>query len=269
MNWNNRIPKLLTMLLLMLTLFDVMPFAQASSKIQGYVQTNVNLNLRQKATTASARLATISKGKQVPYYSTKTVSGKTWYQVQYSQKTGWVLGSYVKKVTASTDTAKSKSLTVTDGEKAMTIYPAEKIDWYTGGIQTLIKRGTTFKIYDVKTKRIWTAYRQAGGDHMDIEPASAADTKTLCEIYSVDSADEIAEKNLWRRRPCLVTVNGHTYGCSLYGIPHGKSTIASNNMDGQICLLFTNSKTHGTKKVDSYHKQAIEYALKNAPNGHK
>ena len=187
--------------------------------------------------------------------------------MQYSQKTGWVLGNYVKKVTTSTDTAKSKGITVTDGEKTMTIYPAEKIEWYTGGIQPLIKRGTTFKIYDVKTKRIWTAYRQVGGDHMDIEPASAADTKVLCEIYGVDSADEIAEKNLWRRRPCLVTVNGHTYGCSLYGVPHGKRTIASNNMDGQICLHFTNSKTHGTKKVDNYHKEAIEYAWENAPNG--
>ena len=46
MYWNNRIPKLLTMLLLMFTLFAVVPCAQASSKIQGYVQTNVNLNLR-------------------------------------------------------------------------------------------------------------------------------------------------------------------------------------------------------------------------------
>ena len=46
MNWNNRIPKLLIMLLLMLTFFAVVPCAQASSKIQGYVQTTVNLNLR-------------------------------------------------------------------------------------------------------------------------------------------------------------------------------------------------------------------------------
>ena len=46
MNWNNRIPKLLTMLLLMLILFAAVPCAQASSKIRGFVQTTVNLNLR-------------------------------------------------------------------------------------------------------------------------------------------------------------------------------------------------------------------------------
>lgn len=95
---------------------------------------------------------------------------------------------------------------------------------------------------------------------MDIEPATAADTKVLCEIYGVSYAKEIADQNLWRRQPCLITVNGHTYACSLYGVPHGSNTISGNNMDGQVCLHFTNSKTHGSKKVDGYHKEAIEYA---------
>lgn len=30
-------------------------------------------------------------------------------------------------------------------------YPAEKIDWYTGGIQQLWAKGASYKIYDVKT----------------------------------------------------------------------------------------------------------------------
>ena len=33
----------------------------------------------------------------------------------------------------------------------MTLYPAEKIDWYTGGINELWARGSNYKIYDVKT----------------------------------------------------------------------------------------------------------------------
>lgn len=32
-------------------------------------------------------------------------------------------------------------------------------------------------------------------------------------------------------------------------------------MDGQVCLHFTNSKTHGGKKVDGYHKEAIELTV--------
>ena len=87
----------------------------------------------------------------------------------------------------------------------------------------------------------------------------------------MSKASDIANKNLWQRRPCLVTIGSHTYACSLYGVPHnyGAGDITGNNMNGQICMHFTNSKTHTSKKVDSYHKSAIEYAWQNAPNGHK
>ena len=127
----------------------------------------------------------------------------------------------------------------------------------------------TVKVYDVKTGLIWRARRWSGGNHADIEPASATDTAILCKIYGVKNAAQIESKNLWQRRPCLITIGTHTYACSLYGIPHGTNTVKNNNMNGQICLHFTGSKTHGTSRVDSYHQAAIEYAWKHAPNGHK
>ena len=48
-------------------------------------------------------------------------------------------------------------------------YPAEKIDWYTGGIQQLWAKGASYKIYDVKTGIVWWARRWAGYSHADIE----------------------------------------------------------------------------------------------------
>ena len=156
-------------------------------------------------------------------------------------------------------------------DMSMVIYPAEKIDWFKGGIQEMWPRGANAKIYDVKTGIVWWAHRWAGANHADIEPLSASDTARLCQIYGVSKASDIASKNLWQRRPCLITIGTHTYACSLYGVPHnyGAGDISNNNMNGQICLHFTNSKTHTSKKVDSYHKAAIEYAWQNAPNGHK
>ena len=154
----------------------------------------------------------------------------------------------------------------------MTIYPAEKIDWYTGGIQQLWPKGANFKVYDVKTGIVWWAHRWSGGSHVDAEPLTAADTARLCKIYGVSTADEIAEKNLWQRRPMLVTIGNRTFACSLYGVPHNYpdgDTIANNDYNGQLCIHFTNSKTHDSNKVDSYHTEAIEYAWLNAPNGHK
>ena len=155
---------------------------------------------------------------------------------------------------------------------SMTLYPAEKIDWVTGGIDELWKRGSNYKIYDVKTGIVWWAHRWAGGNHADIEPLTAADTARLCKIYGTSTAKEIADRDLYERRPCLVTIGTRTFACSLYGVPHNYpkgDTIPDNNYDGQACLHFTNSRTSDTNRIDSGHQAAIEYAWEHAPNGHK
>ena len=154
---------------------------------------------------------------------------------------------------------------VNPDDNYMKLYKPEKIDWYTGGIQEMLPKGENFQIYDVYTGLVWWAHRWAGGDHADIEPLTAADTAKVCQMYGVTNAAEIASKDLWQRRPSLVTVNGHTYACSLYGEPHGTQTITTNNFPGQCCLHFTNSRTHGSQKVDSYHAAAIQYAIDHAP----
>ncbi len=154
---------------------------------------------------------------------------------------------------------------------AMTLYPAEKIDWNTGGIQELWPRGANVKVYDVYTGLVWWAHRWAGGLHVDAEPLTAADTATLCKIYGVSSASQITESTHWQRRPCLITIGTRTFACSLYGVPHNPdgNTIKDNNFNGQLCIHFTNSKVHKSGKVDSKHEEAIQYAYDNAPNGHK
>lgn len=153
----------------------------------------------------------------------------------------------------------------------MTIYPVEKIDWFTGGIQQLWPKGANYKVYDVKTGIVWWAHRWSGAYHADVEPLTAADTARLCKIYGVKNAQEIADKNLWQNRPCLVTIGTRTFACSLYGVPHNPDgdTIKDNNMTGQICIHFTNSKGHASNAVSTTHTAAIEYAYKNAPNGQK
>ena len=143
-----------------------------------------------------------------------------------------------------------------------TFYPVEKIDWFTGGIQQLWAKGANYKVYDVKTGIVWWAHRWSGGFHADIEPLTAADTARLCQIYGVDDAQDIWDNNLWHRRPCLVTIGNRTFACSLMGMPHNPDgdTISNNNMTGQICMHFTNSKGHDSGKVDTYHQKAIQEA---------
>ena len=145
---------------------------------------------------------------------------------------------------------------------SFTIYNVEKIDWFDGGIQQLLPRGSNFKIYDVKTGKVWWAHRWAGGSHADIETLTKKDSKTLCEIYGVDNLQQIVDKNLWQRRPCLVPIGTRTFACSLDGMQHNPDgdTIGNNGMDGQICLHFTNSKGHASGEVSDSHSEAIQYA---------
>ena len=262
----------------------------STSKRLGYVKTTAQVNVRSGAGTKYSKVTTVPSGEKLGYYAVQD----GWYYVKYNKSYGWISGQNLDVLTGSAAatatpkptvkatatpkatakaTATPKATTdpylVSDGRTTMYIYPVELIDWYTGGIQSLFPRGSTYKVYDVKAKKIWSCYRQAGGAHADVEPATAADTAVLCSIYGVSSADQIASKNLWQRRPCLITIGKHTYACSLYGIPHGSNTISGNKMNGQMCLHFTNSKTHGTARVCPYHAAAITYAYNHAPNGKK
>ena len=100
-------------------------------------------------------------------------------------------------------------------------------------------------------------YIQSTGNHADVEPLTAADTTTLCEIYGVSTASKIS----WQARPMLITVGNYQFVCSIYGEPHGVNTITNNNYDGQFCLHFTGSKTHNSGQTLQRHIDAINEAI--------
>ena len=145
------------------------------------------------------------------------------------------------------------SSAVTAGQAASTKYVTERLDWFNGGASR-IPRGAIFQVKDVKTGYVFTAKRQGGGFHLDAEPLTAADSAILLKING-------GVEYSWRRRPMLVLYNGRVYACSIYSEPHGDDTIASNNFEGQFCLHFYGSKTHGTDRVDDDHQRCEAEAL--------
>jgi len=130
-------------------------------------------------------------------------------------------------------------------------FATEKLDWYHGG-SGRIPNGATFTVKDVATGKTFTGRRLFGSNHMDTEPLTKADTAVLKSIYGGYS---------WSRRAILVKYNGHVYAASMNGMPHGTSTL-DNNWPGHFCIHFYGSKTHGTKRVDSAHQNAIARAMK-------
>jgi hypothetical protein len=95
--------------------------------------------------------------------------------------------------------------------------------------------------------------RWAGANHIDAEPLTAADTATMKSIYGGSWS--------WNRRAILVKYNGHVYAASMNGMPHGTTTISSNNFNGHFCIHFYNSRTHETNRVDANHQNAVARAM--------
>ncbi len=172
----------------------------------------------------------------------------------------------------------------TDGSSVtVTLYPVEKIDWYTGGIQSIWSVGTVAVITDVYTGISFRAQRLYGDNHADCEPQTTADTAAICRIFGVSNPQEISDREQelqsWRRRPLWVTIGGRTFAASMYGIPHNFSgdRIPDNGYNGQFCVHFTNSKKHTNPEVDNdaaYNgyfgaPSAIQYAYTHSISGTK
>ena len=167
------------------------------------------------------------------------------------------------------------------------LYPVEKIDWFTGGIRNIWKRGEVAVVTDVYTGISFRAQQLYGDNHADCEPKTPADTQAICNIYGVSKPQEIDdyEQQLqsYRRRPLWVTIDGRTFAASMYGIPHNPDgdRIPDNNYTGQFCIHFVNSMTHGSKDSPAHidysaaingwfgHQEAIEYAYQNSKSGNK
>lgn len=127
----------------------------------------------------------------------------------------------------------------------------QTLDWFNGGLD-LLKANKNIQIYDTKAGTTWSAKYINGANHADIIPASKAD------------ADLIKSKKItgsYERRPVVVTIAGTKYAGSMYAVGHG-STSYCNYFKGVMCIHFTGSMTHGSKKVDTAHQNAISEALK-------
>ena len=175
-------------------------------------------------------------------FGATTESAVKAFQRKYGLTADGVAGSAtLKKIESAVASASSGKITT------------ESLDWFNGG-KYVIPNGAVFQIKDVSTGLIFSARRQSGGNHMDAEPLTAEDTAILKKINGGTFS--------WRRRAVLVKYNGHVYAASIYSEPHGTNTILDNNFDGQFCLHFYGSKTHGTDRVDADHQKCVEQAMK-------
>ncbi len=126
---------------------------QSSVKTLGTLMTTKkNVNVRTEPA-APHVLGRVEKGITLPFSEKRTVRRFTWYLCSTRYGSGWLRSDCVLVQTenagaGNTDPAAGISA---GADGTMKIYPVEKDDWYTGDIQQLIPKGSTFQILDVKT----------------------------------------------------------------------------------------------------------------------
>lgn len=180
-------------------------------------------------------------------YGEGTVSAVKQFQKKRNMKDDGIAGSSTIRVLfGSVGTSSSSSSSKT--------YETEVLDWFEDKVTNVIPKNARFTIKDVKTGKTFEVVRWSGYNHIDAEPRTAEDTATMKSIYGGEWS--------WSRRAILILYNGHVYAASMNGMPHGTTTISSNNFDGHFCIHFKNSKTHESDKVDPDHQAAVTTASK-------
>lgn len=152
----------------------------------------------------------------------------------------------------STSGSTGSSVTVTDFG---TVSRVVKASWdYDDAGANLIPKGSYATVMDIETGKVFKIYRWSGAYHADCVPASAADTRIMCEIVGFPynsnhpTSSQLEKikadgdkstvtytwpdfknafggaKNIgsaWDARAALVNVNGTVYPVGIYGFPHG------------------------------------------------
>ncbi|MCI5955815.1 MAG: peptidoglycan-binding protein [Clostridiales bacterium] len=181
-------------------------------------------------------------------YGEGTVAAVKKFQRKRNMKDDGIAGSSTIRVIFGTTASAGSSST--GSQKSI---KTEVPDWFEDNVTSVIPKNARFTIKDVKTGKTFEAVRWSGVNHLDAEPRTAEDTATMKSIFGGSWS--------WSRRAILIKYNGHVYAASMNGMPHGTTTI-SNGFDGHFCIHFKNSKTHGTKRVDEDHQNAVTNASK-------
>ncbi len=167
--------------------------------------------------------------------------------------TGTANSTTLRKLLSSSAISKDEADKKQEEEDAAKNPVTERLDWFKDGVNTFPQKAI-IEVKDVRTGLVFKAQVLYGSNHLDVEPLTKADTAILLKI---NGGVEFS----WRRRPMLVKYAGRVYASSIYSEPHGDQTILDNDFEGQFCLHFYGSKTHGTEEIKQDHQACVAEAM--------
>ena len=200
-------------------------------------------------------------GSLTGHYGNKTAQAVMDFQRDHALSADGVVGAKTLAAITSAYSGSGSSGGSSSGSGSVSlkdvVYDLSWNSYKNAYVKAGLTRGNTFTLTDLQTGRSFKVYVQSAGYHADVEPATAADTATMCKIYGVSKPSDIS----YVRRAMLATIGSYQFVCSMYGEPHGSEVIDNNNYDGQFCIHFRDCKTSGTQIVYDENQKPIDQAV--------
>jgi uncharacterized protein YgiM (DUF1202 family) len=121
---------------------------------------------------------------------------------------------------------------------------------YWSEARNVIRNGVPMRVVDVRTGISFNLISFSKGGHADVEPPTIEDTEAIFRSRNGVWA--------WAPRPVWVTIGDRTIAAALNGMPHAGSTIATNGMNGHLCLHFNGTVTNSQSYQRSLNNAVIE-----------
>ena len=258
-------------IMLALLVAGLVGMPSAASSVTAYI--NKTTWVYTKPSTSSARVR-VAKGTKVTVLAVRS----SWARVKRSHYIGYIPTKYLsRKPTATprptaqpaatprpTVTPKPTALPTGTASPTATLEPTEvvtpswrrkveKVEWFNGG-SSIVRRGGYAYVYDIDTGLTLRIKRKGGTNHMDVEPASKADTVKLKKIAGGTFS--------WKSHAVVLIKGGRYIAAAINTQPHGEYTIKDNDFPGQFCLHTTGARTHETDRVNPEHQKSIERVMK-------
>ena len=158
-------------------------------------QTTENLNLRHQANTNGSILAIIPKGETITLLSDKDANG--WYKVSYLEKTGYVYGDYITKISHgsnSSNTTTPSASTPIEGQTTENLNLRHQANT-SASIITTIPKGATVQVLADKDSNGWYKVNYSGktgyvsSSYLTITKYSTPEViKQTGYVYNLDGA---------------------------------------------------------------------------------
>jgi len=189
---------------------DLLSASGASGAAIGTLKTVTGVNMRSGPSTAHNKIALLPVNTSVEVLENRADG---WSRVRHNGTDGFIRSDFL-------------------GTGARVV---ELIDWATA--KSIIPRNSTFRVTDVRTGISYNVRGWSFGNHMEVDPATQADTDLKRSTRNGVWA--------WAPRPVWLHVGDRTFAAAVNGMPHAGNITPGNGLSGHFCMHFRGSTSTG------------------------